>query len=244
MNSLLKIESVDDRITVSARELHQVLEIGTSFKDWFPRMIEYGFNEGVDFNPLKIERLQTEGNREVMREVMDFQISIEMAKEISMIQRNSKGKEVRQYFIEVEKEWNSPEKVIARGLLFAKKAIEIKDKQIKEMLPLADYAKDVLTSEDTVVTTQIAKDYGMGAPSFNSLLHMVGIQHKVNKQWVLYYKYQDKGYVKSETINIPRKNGNNKSVMETKWTQKGRRFIYEKLKEVGRLPISEREGAS
>lgn len=233
MNSLLKIESIDNRITVSARELHQVLEIGTEFRHWFPRMTEYGFEEGVDYTPVKFDHPQNK------QELTDYQLTIDMSKEIAMIQRNEKGKEVRQYFIEVEKEWNSPEKVIARGLLFAKKAIEIKDKQIKEMLPLADYAKDVLTSEDTVVTTQIAKDYGMGAPSFNALLHMIGIQHKVNKQWVLYYKHQNKGYVKSETINITKADGNKKSVMETKWTQKGRRFLYEKLKEVGRLPISE-----
>ena len=75
-------------MTVSARELHEKLEIRTAFKDWFPRMCEYGFAEGEDFNMLKNERVQIEGNREVKREITDYEISIDMAKQICMIQRS------------------------------------------------------------------------------------------------------------------------------------------------------------
>lgn len=81
----IKISSDSERVTVSARELHDALQIQTAFKDWFPRMCEYGFTEGEDFNPLKIEQVQTEGNRSVTRTVNDAQITIEMAKQICMI---------------------------------------------------------------------------------------------------------------------------------------------------------------
>lgn len=104
MKELIKVVKENDRVTVLARDLHEFLEIGTLYKDWFPRMIEYGFIEGVDFNVLKNERVQIEGNREVSRIILDHQITVEMAKEISMIQRNEKGREARKYFIRCEEE--------------------------------------------------------------------------------------------------------------------------------------------
>lgn len=94
MNELLKVNYDNDRITLSARELHEFLEVKTSFKDWFPRMCEYGFNESQDFNPLKNEQVRLEGNRQVKRTVQDYEITLDMAKEIAMIQRSDKGKEV------------------------------------------------------------------------------------------------------------------------------------------------------
>lgn len=110
MNQLIEKQTLfnlherdDGTIAVSGRELHEFLEIGTQYKDWFPRMIEYGFIEKEDFNPLKIERVQLEGNRQVTRVVTDHVLTIDMAKEISMIQRNEKGKQARRYFIEIEK---------------------------------------------------------------------------------------------------------------------------------------------
>lgn len=80
--------------TVSARELHEKLSIKTAFKVWMPRMVEYGFTEGVDYNMLKFERDQLEGGREVKREITDYEISIDMAKEICMIQRTPEGKKI------------------------------------------------------------------------------------------------------------------------------------------------------
>ena len=91
MNELIKVTYSAGEPTVSARDLHERLEIKTAFKDWFPRMIEYGFEAGKDFNMLKNERVQMEGNREVRREITDYQISVDMAKQICMIQRNEKS---------------------------------------------------------------------------------------------------------------------------------------------------------
>ena len=103
-----------ERPTVSGRELHEFLEVNTPYRIWFPRMVEYGFTEGEDFNPYKNVRVQSEGNREVERTIDDHQLTIPMAKELCMIQRNERGKQARQYFLAVEAQWNSPEAVMRR----------------------------------------------------------------------------------------------------------------------------------
>lgn len=113
MNELFKVNYDSDRITLSARELHGFLEIGTQYTKWFERMSEYGFDENADYRAISQKRLTAQGNETTY---VDHEISLDMAKEIAMIQRNEKGKLARQYFIQIEKEWNSPERVIARGL--------------------------------------------------------------------------------------------------------------------------------
>ena len=124
MNELIKVDYTGERPAVSARELHEFLEVKTAYKDWFPRMCEYGFTEGQDFNLLKNERVQMEGGRMVSRTVDDAAVSIDMAKEICMIQRNEKGKLARQYFLALERDWNSPEKVMSRALRYAEQELK------------------------------------------------------------------------------------------------------------------------
>ena len=92
MNELIKVTYDNDRATVSGRELHEKLEIKTEYRHWFPRMCEYGFVQGVDFNPVIFDRLEMEGDREVKRTVTDHQMTIEMAKQICMIQRTDAGR--------------------------------------------------------------------------------------------------------------------------------------------------------
>lgn len=123
MNELIKINYDNERPTVSARDLHEFLEVGTKYADWFPRMCEYGFTEHQDFNLLKNERVQNEGRRSVSRLVEDAQLTIEMAKEICMLQRNEKGKQARQYFIQLESAWNTPEMVMSRALKMAERQL-------------------------------------------------------------------------------------------------------------------------
>lgn len=110
---------------------------------------------------------------------------------------------------------------------------------IAEMEPKVTYVDMILASKETVTTTQIAQDYGQSAKAFNVLLRNFGVQHKVGGQWVLYAKHLPFGYVQSDTFPIVHKNGTNGTVMHTKWTQKGRIFLYEELKKHNIIPLIE-----
>lgn len=150
MNEIIKVNYEDDRPTVLARDLHDFLEVKTAFKDWFPRMCEYGFSEGTDFCSFLSE---SSGGRPAQ----DAQLTIEMAKEICMLQRNERGKHARQYFIQLEKDWNSPEKVMARALQIADKKIKRLETQIEEDKPKVLFAGAVETSKSSILIGELAK---------------------------------------------------------------------------------------
>lgn len=151
-------------------------------------------------------------------------------------------KQIRQtggYIPIVPEETN--EQLMARAFIVAQNTIAERDRQlaakeaeIKELTPKAEYCDAVLTSYSGVTTTVIAQDYGMSAQKFNKLLMKLHIQYKQGNTWVLYREHKGKGYTESETIV---KNGY--SVVSTRWTQKGRQFIYETLKDAGILPVKE-----
>ena len=158
MNELIPINMNDpERITVSARDLHEFLEVGADFRHWFPRMCEYGFEQGRDFNPVKFGRVQNEGGRTVSRIVDDAQITIDMAKELCMLQRNEKGKQARQYFIQLEKDWNSPERVMARALQIANKKLQVLEAQAEENRPKVLFADSVAASHTSILIFDLAK---------------------------------------------------------------------------------------
>lgn len=178
MNELIKISYENaERPTVSGRELHEALEVKTAYKDWFPRMCEYGFTEGEDFNPLKNEQVRTEGNRQVSRELTDHQLTIPMAKEICMLQRSEKGKQFRQYFIRVEEAWNSPEMIMKRAWEIANekvKALQVSvsqltvDKQI--MQPKADYFDELVDRNLLTGIRETAKELKVKQNTFVNFL--------------------------------------------------------------------------
>ncbi|MBT9939104.1 phage antirepressor KilAC domain-containing protein [Anaerostipes hadrus] len=119
MNNLLKVNYETEQPTVSARDLYEQLDIKTRFNDWFPRMCEYGFEESKDFYS-KMSKTSEYGGRPQT----DYNISIDMAKQICMIQRSPEGKQIRQYFLDLEKAWNTPEQIFARALKMADKTID------------------------------------------------------------------------------------------------------------------------
>lgn len=120
MNELIKVNYDSDRPTVSGRELHEFLEVDTPYHKWFPRMCEYGFSEGTDFAEVLDKIVQ---NPLGGRPATYHQLTISMAKEIAMLQRNERGKQARQYFINLEEAWNKPEMVMSRALKMAEKQI-------------------------------------------------------------------------------------------------------------------------
>lgn len=253
MNELIKVNYDTEHPTVSARELHKALEVSSRFSRWFDTNKEM-FVDGEDYNKCTSSTVVNNG---AVRELEDYEITVLMAKHLSMMSRTEKGKEIRNYLIDLEKAWNTPEQVMARALKMAGKTIDsLKDrckflggqvveqqKLIEEMTPKANYVDHILESKSLVATTQIAKDYGMSAIRFNQILNSLKIQYKVNKQWVLYSKYQNCGYVHSKTIGITRSNGDPDVTMQTQWTQKGRLFLYEELKKNNIYPVIEQEVA-
>lgn len=157
MQELIKVQHNNDRITVLARDLHEFLEIKTAFKDWFPRMCEYGFEEEKDYITLPAQKRATNNSKNPITTYTDYQLTLEMAKEIAMIQRNEKGKQARQYFIQLEKDWNSPQKVMARALLISQQELETLRIENENMKPKALFADVVSTSEDSILIGQLAK---------------------------------------------------------------------------------------
>lgn len=146
MNNLIPVNYDGEKQTVSGRELHEFLEVGTHFKDWFPRMCEYGFSENIDFCSILSE--STGG-----RPGTDYQITVEMAKEISMLQRTEKGKQARQYFIQLEKAWNSPEQIMARAIQIANKQINSLTLQLEAQQPKVIFADSVAVSNTSIHMT-------------------------------------------------------------------------------------------
>lgn len=246
MNELINVTiNENHEPVVSGRDLHKVLEIKTQYTKWLERMKEYGFEENVDYIAISQKRLTAQGNH---TEFIDHVLKMDMAKEIAMLQRNEKSKEVRKYFIQVEKDFNSPEKIMARALLMADKKVKLLESEnenllleLEEATKNADYLDLILQTKDSLTITQIAQDYGVSARKMNQILKQERIQRIVNGQWVLYAKYLDKGYVSSRTFDYVGKDGKVHSAVTTVWTQLGRRFLYDRLKAIGILPIIEQE---
>jgi len=160
MNNLVTIKTIQDneRITVSGRSLHEFLGVDTPYRLWFPRMTEYGFAEGTDYTPYNFVHPQNQ------QETIDHQLTVDMAKEIAMIQRTDKGKQARQYFLQLEKAWNSPEAIMARALQISRKTIKglsgkiaMLQDRIEEMKPKELFADSVTASSSSILVGDLAK---------------------------------------------------------------------------------------
>lgn len=154
MNELFNVTTNGDKLTLSARELYKELNIAGRFSRWFEQMSEYGFEENVDFTSVQNCTVVNNG---ATRELQDYRITLDMAKEIAMLQRNEKGKQIRKKLIELEKAWNSPEKVMARALDIAHKTIANLQIENEEMKPKALFADTVAASDSSILVGQEAK---------------------------------------------------------------------------------------
>lgn len=239
MNELLKVNYDNERITLSARELHEFLEIKTKYKDWFPRMCTYGFDENVDYRAMAQKRATAQGNETTY---VDHEITLDMAKEIAMIQRSEKGKEVRQYFLELERKWNSPEAVMNRALEYSRKQVKalMEEKQglieeNKELKPKALFADAVSASNESILIGQLAKlirqnGYEIGQ---NRLFEWMRENEYLIKKGERYnqptQKSMDLGLfeVKERTITNP--DGSTRITLTTKVTGKGQVYFINKF---------------
>ena len=157
---LIPINYDGEQPTVSARDLHEGLEVKSNFTTWFDRMCEYGFTE----NDYKKCFPKMESGLNGGQNMVDYQISVDMAKQICMIQRSEKGKQYRQYFIDLEKAWNTPEQVMARALKLADRTIDTLKEDNKKLLednekmkPKAIFADAVSTSQTSILVGDLAK---------------------------------------------------------------------------------------
>ena len=206
--------------TLWARDLYDQMHIRSDFRKWFPRMCQYGFIEGRDYEYMPRVRLQDEGGRTVQRYVKDYRITQDMAKKLCKLHHTA----VSAAYHPQPFDWD-----VLLGLLHKKPPRR------------GSYEAQLSDSDSLVTTTQIAKEYGCGAKVFNRLLHLHGIQYRVNGQWVLYSEHHGKGYTSSLTFRLQRSDGSEVEKLHTAWTQKGRKFLYHTLKRRGVLPLAERQ---
>ncbi len=231
MNELLKVNYGNDRITLSARELHEFLGIGTEFAKWMQRMCEYGFSENQDYRVF----VKNDDNSKGGRPSTDYEITLDMAKEIAMIQRSDKGKEVRQYFLELERRWNSPEAVMNRALEYSRKQVKALMEENKELKPKALFADAVSASDESILIGQLAKlirqnGYEIGQNRLfewmreNGYLIKSGSRRNQPTQ-----RAMDMGLfeVKERTISNP--DGSTRITLTTKVTGKGQVYFVNKF---------------
>ena len=174
MNELIKVHYDNaDRPTVSGRDLYDALEVKTAYKDWFPRMCEYGFSEGKDYCSFLSDR--SDGKEGKPR--TDHQITIPMAKELCMLQRTEKGKQMRQYFIAVEEQWNSPDAIMARALQLSNAKLKQLQVTVSEltvenqiMKPKAEYFDDLVDRNLLTGIRETAKEFQIKQKDFVTFL--------------------------------------------------------------------------
>lgn len=189
MNELIKITTNEnDEQLVNGRELYEFLGVKDNYTDWFKRMIKYGFDENVDFISFSEKSDKPFGGRPQV----NHYVKLDMAKEISMLQRTERGKQARRYFIQLEKFWNSPEMVTKRALEFQQKKIEVLQLENESLKPKALFADAVDASKTSILIGDLAK-----------LIKQNGIDIGQNRlfQWL-----RDNGYLiarKGESYNMP-----------------------------------------
>lgn len=248
---LIKVTVENDQQLVSARDLYKGLELKIRFSLWASQNFKE-FEEGEDFTTVSTNTVVNNGAK---RELQDYALTLDMAKQLCMMSHSELGKKYRKYFIELERKWNDPQEVVKRGYaILQNENVQLKiklneesegrliaEQRVNELTPKADYCDKVLADKSLVTITQIAKDYGMSGRALNATLHDFGVIYKQGETWFLYAKYQKTGWTHSETIMVDKKDGTQKAVLNTKWTQKGRLGLYELLKAHGILPLIEQK---
>lgn len=245
MNELIKVTYDGKEPTVSARELHTGLEIRTNFTTWFERMCEYGFDES-DYKKC-FPNLKSGCNGG--QNMIDYQISVDMAKQICMIQRSDKGRLYRQYFIDLEKAWNTPELVMARALKMADKKIhvlEAENEKHKEVIaqqaqkieadrPKTIFADAVSTSKTSILIGDLAKlicqnGHQIGQKRLFQWMRDHGYLMKIGASYNMpTQRYMEQGLFEVKESNIQNPDGSVRITKTTKITGKGQLYFINKF---------------
>lgn len=209
MNEIIKVNYENaEQPTVSGRELHKALEIKTPYPKWFARMIEYGFTENIDFTLVR-QICPTNNPKNPLTTIENHEVTLDMAKELCMIQRSDKGKAIRQYFISVEKQWNTPEAIMARALQIANTRLnlleeekQLLEQKIEEDRPFTEHGKIVSDSTDCVDFDEFSKlthkEFELGRNKLFALLRDKSILKKGN---IPYQRYINSGLFKVIQVN-------------------------------------------
>ena len=233
MNELINVTLNDNQEpVVSGRQLHEALEVKTPYSMWFDRMTDYGFTENQDFLLNNFVKQTGRGGHNKV----DHVIKLDMAKEIAMIQRTERGKQVRQYFIQVEKDFNSPEKIMARALLMADQKVHKLEAKIEADRPKVLFADAVSASKSSCLIGELAK-----------ILKQNGINIGQNKlfQWLRTHGYlisrrgeswnqptqksMQLGLFELKKTNINHPDGHTTVTTTTKVTGKGQQYFINKF---------------
>ena len=238
MDELIKVDiNENQEPVISGRELYKALEATERYNNWFDRMLQYGFAENYDFTSVKSFTLVNNGAN---REIDDHILKLDMAKEIAMLQRNEKGKQIRKYFIEVEKEFNSPSKVMARGLLIADKTIKEQNKHIQNLeykieqdKNKVEFYDDVIDSTTTFEISKVAKMLNFINIGRNNLFEILREQGILQRDNVPYQNYIDRGWFRLIETKYTKPNGDIQLNYKTVVYQKGIEQISKLLKKLG-----------
>lgn len=234
MNELINITlNENNEPVVSARDLHKGLEVKSKYNDWLKRMLDYGFSEGTDFVAIAQKKVTAQGNQS---EFIEHVFNLDSAKEIAMIQRNDKGKEVRKYFIQVEKDFNSPEKIMARALLMADKKVHTLQAQIEADKPKVIFADAVSASHTSILVGDLAKlisqnGYKIGANRLFSWLRENGyLINRKSSSWNMpTQKSMELKLFEIKETNIQHADGHISINKTPKVTGKGQQYFINKF---------------
>ena len=240
MNELINVTLNDNHEPViSGRQLHEALYVKTRYNDWFNRMTEYGFIENQDYLAITQKRVTAQGNS---TNQVDHIIKLDMAKEIAMIQRTERGKQVRQYFIQVEKDFNSPEKIMARALLMADKKVHQLEAKIEADRPKVLFAEAVSASHSSILVGELAKllkqnGVDMGANRLFSWLRAHGYLIKRNgRDWNMpTQKSVEMGLIRVKETSITHADGHITVSKTPLVTGKGQQYFINKFLNQERL---------
>lgn len=244
MNSLPEIFDHQGKKAVSARELYDSLGFDiVNWARWYHKNITKSpfAIENQDWAVFFIEKKTPDGGRPSR----DFALSLDFAKRLAMMARTEAGERVRDYFIQCEEATKLPENddhIIHRafGILQQRTAtlearVKVQQRQIEDQTPKVEYVETVLSSTSLITTTVIAKELGMSAYMLNKLLYHLKVMFPQNGTWVLYAPYQNNDYTKTRTHAYVDNSGFLRTSIQTVWTEKGRMFIHQKVKEHNRL---------